>query len=158
MTPKSWRTDSRLSGYLHPRNRDEVQVLIHDGSPYVTSAQPEKIWVKLLRAEGELYRGQVLGQPQQLISVGQGSEIWLKPTPRTAPIFLPESYMQERPYWHIQPCEQCGLDDLFDAPSELIYRLFPHVMTEKQMRVFATTCPLCGGMQIVENKAATRYH
>jgi len=157
MQEKIWRTDPRLMGRFHPRNPDHVLVLVHDGSPRLTSAQPEKVWVRLIASEADLYRGRILNTPEQVISVSQGSEIWLKPS-QHLPVFLPEKYMRERRHWQVNPCEQCGFAELFDAPSELIAWMFPHVITEKQLRVFSTFCPLCGGVQVVENKAVTRFH
>jgi hypothetical protein len=42
---------------------------------------------------------------------------------------------------------------LFDAPSDLIRVVFPHMPADAQMSMFTAFCPLCGGVQGVKSRA-----
>lgn len=146
MAKQRWQQDVRLQGVLE--NGNEVSVLVYDGSFRMTATRPETVRVRLTRASGDLYQGVILDQPQHVTSVQQGSEIWLKPLHHSHPVMLAPRYMQERPQWQVHPCHQCGFEDLFDAPSDLIAEIF-HTGAQ-HVTMFSTICPLCGGVQAVQ--------
>ena len=50
----------------------------------------------------------------------------------------------------VRPCDKCGLSELFDAPSDLISKIFPDIPADAKLGVFTTFCPLCGGVQGAE--------
>jgi hypothetical protein len=51
-----------------------------------------------------------------------------------------EKYLRERPDWIIHPCENCGLSELFDAPSELMKAIFPDLQDGAVMESFTAVC------------------
>jgi len=68
------------------------------------------------------------------------------------PLRVTAQYLAERSQWHIQACSGCGLDELFDAPSLLIAKVFPNAPGELEM--FSALCGACGGAQVVQKLAA----
>jgi hypothetical protein len=107
--------------------------------------------------EGEVFRGQLLNQPHNLKTVRQGDEVlFVVPTGGEHPLQVREKYLRERDEWIIQPCNKCGLSELFDAPSDLIRKVFPNSPEDTVMSAFTAVCGVCGGVQVVEHKNSNR--
>jgi hypothetical protein len=150
-----WRTDPKLQGRFHTDYPDDLQVIVHDGGPRLTDRRPELIWVRIIGCSGSVFRGRVLNQPQQLQSTSEGAEIsFVVPDRGEHPIRVSEKYLGERQNWVVEPCANCGLSELFDAPSDLVRAAFPSLPTGATMEVFTTVCGLCGGVQVVQYKKA----
>jgi hypothetical protein len=66
-----------------------------------------------------------------------------------------QKYLEERSKWIIHPCNQCGLDELFDAPSDLIQKIFPDTPAGSSLGMFTSFCGACGGVQVVQDKDAS---
>jgi len=62
-----------------------------------------------------------------------------------------DKYQRERANWSIAPCTDCGFDELFDAPSDLIAATFSGLPEGATMESFSAFCPLCGGVQVVSS-------
>lgn len=150
-TSDSWRDDPILRGRFHPDFPDDLQVIVHEGGPRLSQATPELMWVRVLGREGPAYRGQLLNAPHNLSSLREGSSIlFLAPAGAEHPLLASPKYLSERLSWKISPCDKCGLPELFDAPSDLIARIFPDIPPGSAMQGFTSFCPLCGGVQVVE--------
>lgn len=66
-----------------------------------------------------------------------------------------EQYIRERPDWLIEPCERCGLTELFDEPSKLLKITFPdlHVAEGQSVMItFNTFCGFCGGTLVLSSR------
>jgi hypothetical protein len=147
----AWREHPKLKGRFLPDYPDDLQVLVHDGGPRITRNRPEAVWVRVSGMEGDVFRGRVLNQPHQLESVREGSEIkFVAADGAELPVMVTDRYLGERGAWLIHPCRQCGLSELFDAPSDLIRVVFPDTPPDARMSMFTAFCPLCGGVQGVE--------
>jgi hypothetical protein len=150
-----WREHAKLKGRFLPAYPDDLQVVVHDGGPQTTRNEPEVVWVTVTGADGDLFRGRVLNEPQNLQTVGQGDEItFVMPENAAFPILVTESYLRERGEWVIHPCPRCGLSELFDAPSELIRAVFPNRPPDAEVSRFTATCPQCGEGLRVESRGA----
>jgi ribosomal protein S27AE len=149
-----WRNHPLLREKLHPEHPDDLQVVVHDGGPRLTSHAPEAVWVSITGAEGDLFRGRVLNQPFHLQSVSAHDEIRFAVPPPGQPVMLTERYLAERAEWRVHPCGKCGFTELFDAPSDLIRATFPELPEGGVVEAFTTTCPLCGGTQGLERRGA----
>ncbi|MGC4043105.1 MAG: hypothetical protein QM758_04810 [Armatimonas sp.] len=150
----SWRSHPKLQGRFHPQAPDDVQVVVHDGGPRMTEHKPEIVWVRVTDVANDVFTGEVLNQPHHLTSVSQGAHIrFLVPVSGEYPLQVSEKYLAERSDWSIVPCERCGLSELFDAPSDLIRKIFPNAPSDGAMGMFTSFCGFCGGVQIVRNKA-----
>lgn len=148
-----WRSDPRLVGKFHPEFPDDLQVLVHDGGPRLTDHRPELVWVRIVACNGSTFTGRVLNQPQQLDSVQEGSVItFLVPDGVPDPLMVTEKYLRERPDWIVHPCTDCGLTELFDAPSDLIKVVFANTPEGSIIQMFTAICGACGGAQAVEYK------
>jgi hypothetical protein len=98
--PHEWRDHPKLRGRFLAEYPDDLQVIVHDGGPRLTSHRPELIWVRITRGDGNLFRGRVLNQPEQLSSVSQGSEIqFLLPGGGEYPLMVTDRYLGERGFW-----------------------------------------------------------
>jgi hypothetical protein len=140
---------------FYPEYPDDIQVIIHDGGPRITHNRPEVIWVRVIGHKNDVFIGKVLNQPLNLTGTHQGDTIsFIKPETSEFPIFTTAKYLHERSKWIIHPCDKCGFDELFDAPSDLIRVIFPNIRLGffRRMSWFGTFCPLCGGAQIVEGR------
>ena len=42
-----WRDDPLLTGRFHPNHPDDLQVIVHEGGPRLSTSPPELIWVRL---------------------------------------------------------------------------------------------------------------
>lgn len=147
-----WRDHPRLKGRFHPDAPDDVQVLVHDGGPRLTDSSPEAVWVTVTGCDADdVFTGHVLNQPQQLESVVQGTEIKFIAPSGDHLLMVTDRYLAERPMWIIQPCNQCGLDELFDAPSDLMRVIVPDIPEGATMAMFTSFCGVCGGVQVVQD-------
>lgn len=148
-----WRTDPHLRERFHPDYPDDLQVLVHEGGPRFTDAAPELMWVKVVGQVAPAYRGTLLNAPQNLRTLALGSEIlFVAPEGINYPMRVTEQYLQERPAWHIEPCNQCGFPELFDVPSALMRKAFPTLGADQTIEMFTSFCPLCGGVQGVVSR------
>lgn len=148
-----WCTHPRLRGRFHAENPDDLQVLVHDGGPRFTPNPPELVWVRVTGADGDVFSGCVLNAPVALEKTRQGDTIrFVVPIAGEYAIFLIEKYLRERSDWIIHPCAQCGLDELFDAPSDLVRAQFPDAPADATVEAFTVFCPLCGGVLVLEQK------
>ncbi len=151
-----WRQHPLLRERFLPEHPDDLQVIVHDGGPRLTQARPEAVWVTVTAMDGDVFRGRVLNEPQQLARVKRGDEIrFVVPAGAPYPILVTEKYLRERVAWTVHPCDKCGLSELFDAPSELIAATFKSLPPDAQPEMFTAICPLCGGGQVVELKGAS---
>lgn len=154
-TNSPWRDEPNLRGRFLPDHPDDLQVIVHDGGPRLSPLAPELMWVRVLGGAGGVYSGQLLNVPQGLRSVALGSSIlFVAPSRAEYPLRVTEKYLSERAAWKITPCDRCGLPELFDAPSDLIARIFPDLPPSAGMDAFTSFCPLCDGVQVVEAAAA----
>jgi hypothetical protein len=149
-----WRSHPQLKDRFHPDFPDDLQVVVHDGGPRLTKNRPELIWVRLSAAEGaNLFLGTVLNKPTQLSSIKLGQEIRsLVAAGAKHPVLVTAKYLEERKNWEIHACQKCGFDELFDAPSDLLRAIFPKAPPGAVMEMFTSFCPLCGGVQTLQNK------
>jgi hypothetical protein len=149
----AWRNDPDLIGRFLPDYPDDLQVVIHDGGPRFTDKRPELVWVRVTVKEPVAYRGTVLNQPDGLVTVKQGDPILFLPCKdkKLYPFQVREKYLQERNDWVIEPCNNCGFAELFDAPSDLIHKIFPNIGKNKNevMEGFTSFCPMCHGVQVI---------
>jgi hypothetical protein len=153
--PQEWRSHRKLQGRFHPDYPDDIQVLVHDGGPRLTNHRPEVVWVTIVRCDENVFRGTVLNGPKQLSSISRGSEIqFLIPDGGEYPLMVTDKYLRERASWIIQPCNKCGLSELFDAPSELMRVIFPNVPPNSVLKMFTVFCGVCGGVQVVQHRDA----
>jgi len=159
--PKTpWREDPKLRTRFHPDFPDDIQVLVHDGGLRTTDKRPEVVWVRVTDGCSPWYVGTVLNQPLDLLSVHQGSTIhFVVPQGGEYPLMVTEQYIRERPDWLIEPCQRCGLTELFDAPSKLIEITFPDPVPDPPasekcpvMIIFSTFCGFCGGTLVVSSR------
>lgn len=151
-----WRDNPKLKGRFLPDHPDDLQVIVHDGGPRLSSNPAEAVWVAVTAIDGETFRGRVLNQPQNLRNLGKGSEIkFIIPDGAEFPVMVTDKYLRERAAWTIHPCQNCGFSELFDAPSDLIRIVFPNIAADAQMSMFTSFCPLCGGVQGVESRDAS---
>jgi hypothetical protein len=111
------------------------------------------VWVRVTGAEDDRFRARLLNQPHHLKTVCQGDEVYFVVADGCEhPIRVTDKYLRERPQWDIIPCRQCGLSELFDAPSDLIRVVFPNTPAGATMNMFTARCPLCGGFLGVKSR------
>ena len=150
----AWRTHPKLRDRFLPDFPDDLQVLVHDGGPRVTQHRAEAVWVSATGIDGDVFRGRVLNQPNNLDRVQQGDEIqFVAADGADHPVLVTDKYLGERAAWRIHPCRTCGFSELFDAPSDLIRVVFPNQPAGATMSMFTAFCPLCGGVQGVESRS-----
>jgi len=149
----AWHDHPKLERRFHPEAADDLQVLVHDGGPRLSDRSPELVWVTVTGCDSnDVFSGRVLNQPTQLTTVEQGTNIkFIAPSGKHL-LMVTDKYIQERPNWIIHPCNQCGLDELFDAPSDLIRVVFPDLPEGGSMGMFSSFCGVCGGVQVVQDK------
>ena len=146
---QAWRRHPSLIGRFHRNCPDDLQVVVHDGGPRMSTHPPELVWVQVSGSAGEVFQGKSLNQPHNLKSLRQGDDVrFVVPTGGKHPVLVTEKDLRERADWIIQPCNKCGLTELFDAPSDLIRKIFPNVPADVQLGAFTTFCGCCGGVQI----------
>ena len=151
--PQQWRAHPKLKGQLLAEDSDDLWVIAHDGGPCLTDRRPEAILVEVTGCDGEVFTGRVLYDPIQLRTVRFGQEIrFIVSKGGKQPVLVSEKYLAERALWTIEPCQKCGFDELFDAPSDLEAALSVHVAPTPSKRSFKTHCPLCGGLQVFGSK------
>jgi hypothetical protein len=148
-----WREHPKLRGRFHPEHPDDFQVIVHDGGPRFTQHKPELVWVTVTDCKNDVFVGRVLNKPEQLSLVSEGSVIkFLIPDGYEHGLMVTDNYLRERPDWIIQPCQQCGLSELFDAPSDLKRVVFRDAPPGSIMEMFTTFCGACGSVQVVKYK------
>jgi len=149
----SWRNHPQLQGRFHPECPDDLQVVIHDGGPRLSKHRPERVWVRVVGGDDDVWMGHVLNEPCHLTSVSRGDLIsFVVPEGSEHALLVTGKYLRERPDWIIQACRGCGLSELYDAPSDLTRRVFPDVPEGVTMSIFTAICPACGGTQVVQHK------
>lgn len=152
--PNEWRVHPKLSGQFHPDRPDDLQVIVHDGGPRFAHGPPEAVWITVNGMDGDVFLGRVLNQPRGLRTIRQGSEIkFVMPDGSKQPVMVTDRYLLERSEWTIHPCNKCGMSELFDAPSDLMRKVFPNLPPHSQMSMFTAICPICGGVQGVESNS-----
>lgn len=150
---ETWRTDPRLKGRFPPDFPDDLQVIVHDGGPRVTTHVPELVWVRITSSSGDVFTATILNKPEQLTSVKLDSVIqFIVPEGGDYPLMVSPQYLAERSKWVIEPCNKCGLTELFDPPSTLIKIVFPDLPPDQKMEAFTAFCGACGGVQVVRDK------
>ena len=151
--PQVWRNHPQLKGRFHKDYPDDVQVIVHDGGPRFTDKAPELVWVRVTGVQTNTFTGRVLNQPVGLKSVQQGSEIqFIMPHGSKYPILVTQKYLSERDDWVIQPCDKCGLSELFDAPSDLAKLALSSAADAESIEAFTTHCPIDDGVMVVAHK------
>jgi hypothetical protein len=146
-----WRAHPLLRERFHPDSPDDVQVLVHDGGPRLSDRRPELVWVRVTGCEQDLFTGQVLNQPERLVTVKERSLIqFVVPTSGPA-VQVSAQYLAERPEWIVNACSTCGFSELLDAPSDLIRKVFPNLKAEEVPEAFTAFCGVCGGVQVVQH-------
>ena len=149
--PNEWRDHAKLRGRFHPQYPDDLEVLVHEGGPRLSSKRPELVWVRISNSNNDVFAGNVLNRPHQLESVKAGDAIqFIVPASGPHPLMVKTKYLAERPKWIIHPCNKCGMSELFDAPSDLMAKIFPNLPPGAEMKVFTSFCGVCGGVQGVE--------
>ncbi len=152
----AWRTHPQLIDRFHPDFPDDLEVVIHDGGPRITDRRPELAWVRMTGDDGDVFLGQLLNRPHQLVTVSEGVKIqFVAPEGIKHPLMVTSKYLSELADWFIDPCNKCGLTELFDAPSDLIRVVFPNIPEGTAMTAFTSFCPFCGGVQTVRSKSQT---
>ena len=145
--PHEWRKHPDLIGRFLSDHPDDLQVMVHDGGPRITARKPELVWVTLMASRRDVFRGKVLNQPSQLQTVNQGDEIhFIMPKDWKHPLRVTEKYLRERLDWIIHPCENCGLSELLDAPSELMKATSRDLPDDAVREAFTALCGMCGGV------------
>lgn len=148
----SWRDHPKLKHRFHPDAPDDVQVLVHDGGPRLSDRRPESVWVTVTGVDSsDVFTGRLLNQPHGLESIAQGSEIKFVAPSGEHLLMVTEKYISERRHWIIEPCNNCGLDELFDAPSDLIRVIFPDTAEDDTVEMFSSFCGVCGGIQVLQH-------
>jgi hypothetical protein len=151
-----WRDNPTLAGRFHPEYPDDLQVLVHDGGPRLTTTRPEVVWVRANGGAGDVFTGRLLNQPHQLTTVKEGDEIRFVANGGEHPLMVTDKYLAERANWDVTPCNKCGLGELFDAPSDLVRVVFPDAPAgaDAVMQAFTAFCGACGGILLVKAKGA----
>jgi hypothetical protein len=146
----NWREFPLLKNRLHPDYPDDIQVIVHDGGPRITNHPPELVWVRITKYRDGVFVGTVLNAPHNLTTVKEGDSILFLVTNDCQYAFrVTPRYLTERKKWRIIACDKCGFSELFDPPSQLIAKIFPHLPPDATSEAFTSFCPLCGGIQIV---------
>jgi hypothetical protein len=145
----AWRQHPDLKDRFHPEYPDDVQVIVHDGGPRISSTTPELMWTRVTGMAGSAFVGKLLNRPANLESVVAGSEIlFIMPNGLDHPIRVLPEYLAERPCWTIHPCNKCGLSELFDPPSVLIAKVLSDPPGEPEL--LSAFCGACGGVQVLQ--------
>ncbi len=148
----TWHENPYLKDRFHPEYPDDIQVLIHDGGPRMSDHTPELVWVRVVRENPDHFVGILLNRPENIVSVKQGDEIiFIAIEHSPHPVLVTSKYLAERKDWSVEPCNKCGFAELFDAPSDLIRKIFPTVPEGSDPMAFTSFCAFCGGVQIVAN-------
>jgi len=109
------------------------------------------VWVRITGGDGDIFNGLVLNQPEKLTNVRAGTIIQFKvPSSGDLPLLVNEQYLSERSDWMIHPCDRCGLSELYDAPSDLLQKVFPAPAGQLVPEMFTAICGWCGGVQVVQ--------
>src|SRR5436309_3534925 len=103
----SWRQHPKLQGRFHPDFPDDLQVIAHDGHPAISGRGAELVWVRVTAAEGDVFKGQVLNKPFQLLNVAEGVAIlFIVPEAGEHPLHVTTEYLAQRDSWRLlMPCQ-----------------------------------------------------
>ncbi len=154
-----WQSHPKLQGRFHPDAPSDVQLVVHDGGPRMSDHAPEAVWVAVIGcSDDDVFTGRVLNKPLHLTTVDEGSEITFVVPSGKHLLMVTDKYLRERENWVIEPCRQCGLDELFDAPSDLIRMIFPDLQEGETVEAFTSFCGICGGIQVVADKSGELGH
>ncbi len=157
MNPKPWRDHTDLHGRFASEYPDDTQILIHNGSPRFSNQVPELVWVRVESLSQhetgiDVFCGSLLNTPNHLSVIHKGDTIeFISGRGCPYPIMVTKTYLAERAVWNIIPCDKCGCAELFDAPSELLPKVFPNLPDGAILEAFTSFCPLCGGAQVVSH-------
>lgn len=147
-----WRHDPRLAHRLHPEHPDDVRILLHDGGPIGAPPPPERVWVRIVgQFSADVYTAVLLNRPHRLTRCAAGDLLHFAVSGSGAePVHVSRRHLDERARWTVEPCDRCGLFEVFEAPSDLRAAYFSEPAPGADtMVVFTSTCPVCGGTQIV---------
>ena len=148
-----FKNHPKLRKYHSTDHPGDLQVLIHNGGPRLTDRKPELIWVKVISEDDAIFEGLILNEPKQLNGIKCGDTIhFLIPDGGRYPLMITEKYIKERSDWIIQPCDNCGLTELFDAPSDLNRVVFPDNPEGAIIAMSTVICGACGGSQVMQYK------
>jgi len=151
---KSWNKHPKLITRFHQDYPDDLQIIMHDGGPRLSDLKPELIWVRIVEEiNKDHFKAQLLNAPLNFDQFSVSDYIqFVVPESGDYPISVSDKYIEERPFWIIQPCDKCGNSELFDPPSELIKQVFPTIDEPNQIESFTSFCAVCGGIQVVKRK------
>lgn len=94
---KPWRRHPMLVGKFHPEYPDDLQVVVHDGGPRLSSTTSELVWVRAVSATDDHFEGKVLNRPTQLRSVHQDDLIhFVVPAGGEHPLMVRDKALAER--------------------------------------------------------------
>lgn len=147
-----WTEDPLLKGKFHPEHPDHVQVLIHAGNPKFSGKRAEIAWVRVTESRGQYYIGSLVSPPKQLDNIRQGDDMLFMAVPSGPyPFLIGADYLEDRKNWIISPCSKCGFTEMFQSPTKHAEALMrqDNVPEGKTPIMLATSCPICGGIQML---------
>ena len=104
-----WRDDPLLEGRFHPDFPDDLQVLVHEGGPRLSSRSPELMWARTIGTEGGAYVATLLNQPHHLQTLHEGAEVlYVIPDGAEYPIRVTAKYLEERAACTSRPAQGAG--------------------------------------------------
>jgi hypothetical protein len=148
---------------LHPRLRgrfdehypDDLRVIAHDGGPQLSRVPPEVVWVRVTSGQGIVWTGRILTRAHEPLTADENVTVrFIAPGTNALPVTVTEKYLRERSDWIIAPCNRCGIEELFDAPSDLARVLFETDHDPGDVASFSAVCAWCGGTQLVHRARA----
>ncbi len=147
--PEPWNTDPALAPYADPSRPgvfDATFLYTHRGY------QRERLPVRLLRREGEVYRALVLeGSPIEP-GVHPNLEVFVRPSAIHPPlVWLPPAARDNLQGWEAR-CDACGFDLAF-VPAFEIARAQGHLQPGREPPQLMTQCPSCGGPMTLTRRA-----
>jgi hypothetical protein len=168
-----WEQIPYLANKLHPINRNQVQVCIHDGGPVpaVCVVRPQKnarieevaiassnhfkmpqlLWAEIVGRRGRIFEARLLQDPIIVRQIQKDSHFLFQIKPDSPwPFLVTEKYLADRVNWTISPCNKCGFSELFDPPSQLIQSYLPGVKVSA-VDGFSWQCPAdCSGFIMID--------
>ncbi|MCG2661717.1 MAG: CHAT domain-containing protein [Kiritimatiellae bacterium] len=147
-----WTKDPLLKGKFHPEHPECVQVLIHASNPRFSGKRAELAWVRVTESRGQYYIGSLVSPPKQLDNIRQGDEVLFMAVPSGPyPFLISADYLEDRKNWIISPCSKCGFTEMFQSPTKHVEALMrqDNVPEGKTPIMLATSCPICGGIQML---------
>jgi hypothetical protein len=148
--PGPWNIHPRLRNRFDQQHPDDLRVIAHDGGPRFSRVAPEVLWVRVVGGDGDVWNGIVLGRSHRVSSDAGATIRFTVPETAALPVMVSDKYLDERPNWIVQPCDRCGISELFDPPSELIRVVFDADPDGHGIDAFTALCGWCGGSHVVE--------